>query len=245
MMAIILAGGYGRRLWPIARNLAKPLLPVSGKPVIDYLMEKLVRLRDALDRVIVLTNSRFKEQFDSWARNWQSLSLEVVSDGSAREEEKPGAVGALAKMALGHTIDEDFLVLAGDCIYEDDFRGFLEFFGSKRMTVVGVYRAEDVSQVKRGSTVLLGEENRIIAFVEKPEAAFTDLVGAVVYAFPIRVKDRIVEYVGLGLPKDEPGRLIEWLHKVEPVYGYMLKGTVWDIGTPDSYRSAEAYVRRL
>jgi NDP-sugar pyrophosphorylase family protein len=91
----------------------------------------------------------------------------------------------------------------------------------------------------------LGEENRIVAFVEKPEAAFTDLVGAVVYAFPTRVKDRIVEYAGLGLPKDEPGRLIEWLHKVEPVYGYMLKGTVWDIGTPDSYRSAEAYVRRL
>jgi glucose-1-phosphate thymidylyltransferase len=240
MIAIILAGGYGKRLWPITRDKAKPLLPVAGRPIIDYLMEKLSRLREALSRVVVLTNSRFKEQFEEWARRWPSLSIDVASDGSSREEEKPGAVGALAKIAS--LINEDFLVIAGDCIYNDDLRGFIESFDSKKLPLVAVYRAEKLDQITRGSTVSLDRDGRITSFVEKPKTPLTELVGAVVYAFPERIKDRIVEYISLGLPRDEPGRLIEWLHKVEPVYGYRLKGTVWDIGTLEAYREAEKYI---
>jgi glucose-1-phosphate thymidylyltransferase len=246
VIAIILAGGYGKRLWPITRDVAKPLLPVAGRPVIDYLLEKFLALKGGLNKFkfkfIVLTNSRFKGQFEDWAKKWQllKLNIEVVSDGSSNEYEKPGAVGALAKIM--HLINEDFLVVAGDCLYEDDLAGFIEFFKSKGLAAVGVYRAEYISQIKRGSSVLLDRENRIIAFVEKPEAPLSEFVGAVVYAFPVGIKDRIREYMELGLPRDEPGRLIEWLHRVEQVYGYLLKGSVWDIGTPESYREAERYV---
>jgi glucose-1-phosphate thymidylyltransferase len=243
MIAIILAGGYGKRLWPITRDKAKPLLPVAGRPVIDHLMEKLLPLKDVVNRVVVLTNSRFKEQFEKWAAGWSSLNVNVVSDGSSREDDKPGAVGALAKIA--DLIQEDFLVIASDCIYDDDLRGFVEFFNSKTRPVVAVYRAVEVGQITRGSTVSLAPDNRIINFVEKPENPSTELVGAVIYAFPERIKDRIREYVRLGLPRDEPGRFIEWLHKIEPVYGYMLNGAVWDIGTPEAYRKAEKHVKEL
>jgi len=243
VIAIILAGGYGKRLWPITRDKAKPLLPVAGKPVIDYLLEKLLTLKDVVNRVVVLTNSRFKEQFEKWARGWPSLNIDVVSDGSSCESEKPGAVGALAEMA--DLIHEDFLVIAGDCIYDDDLVGFVEFFNSRKLPVVAVYHANDVDQITRGSTVSLGPENRIISFVEKPETPLTELVGAVIYAFPERIKEGIKEYVRLGLSKDEPGRFIEWLHRVEPVYGYVLRGTVWDIGTTDAYINAEKHVKEL
>jgi len=56
---------------------------------------------------------------------------------------------------------------------------------------------------------------------------------------------RLKEYMKLGLPNDEPGRFIEWLHKVEPVYGYTLKYYLWDIGTLESYRKAESYLRGI
>jgi glucose-1-phosphate thymidylyltransferase len=243
VIAIILAGGYGRRLWPITRDTAKPLLPVAGKPVIDYLIEKLSPLNNVVKRVVVLTNSRFKQQFENWARGWPSLNINVVSDGSSCEEEKPGAVGALARTA--DLIDEDFLVVAGDCIYEDDFKGLLDFFISKKLPVVGVYHANSLDQITRGSTVSLDSGNRITNFVEKPQTPLTELVGAVVYAFPERIKDRIKDYVKFGLPTDEPGRFIEWLHRVETVYGYMLKGAVWDVGTPPAYMEAEKHVKEL
>jgi glucose-1-phosphate thymidylyltransferase len=236
VIAIILAGGYGKRLWPITRDKAKPLLPVAGKPVIDYLVEKLLPLKDVVNRV-VLTNSRFKEQLEKWAKGWPSLNIDVVSDGSTSESEKPGAVGALAKMA--DLIHGDFLVIAGDCIYDDDLEGFVEFFNSRKLPVVAVYRAKDVGQILRGSTVSLDQENRVINFVEKPEVPLTELVGAVVYAFPEWIKDRIKEYVRLGLSRDEPGRFIEWLHRKEAVYAYILKNVVWDIGTLEAYREID------
>lgn len=241
MIAIILAGGYGKRLWPMTQNIAKPLLPVAGKPVIDYLVEKLSPSMENFEKIIVLTNSRFKEQFEVWARRWLPMNIEVISDGSSHEDEKPGAVGALASIA--RMINDDFLVVAGDCIYEDELTGFLAFYNSKRLPLVAIYKAEDQSQIKRGSTVVLDRNNRITNFIEKPEEALTDLVGAVLYAFPQRIKNRVIEYVSLGLSRDEPGRFIEWLHKAEPVYGYILSGTVWDIGTPEAYRNAEKYIR--
>jgi glucose-1-phosphate thymidylyltransferase len=237
VIAIVLAGGYGKRLWPLTRDKAKPLLPVAGKPVIDYLVEKLLPLKDSVNRVVVLTNSRFKEQFEKWAKGWASLNVDVVSDGSSCEGEKPGAVGALAEMA--DLIHEDFLVIAGDCIYDDDLKGFVEFFNSRKLPIVAVYHAKDVGQILRGSTVSLDPENRIINFVEKPETPLTELVGAVIYAFPERIKNRIKEYLRLGLCNDEPGRFMEWLHKKEAVYGFMLKNVVWDIGTLEAYREID------
>jgi len=44
---------------------------------------------------------------------------------------------------------------------------------------------------------------------------------------------------------DEPGRFIEWLHKIEPVYGYMLKDYLWDIGTQKSYEVAERFFKQI
>lgn len=242
VVAIILAGGYGKRLWPITRDIAKPLLPVAGKPLINYLMEKIMFMGDAIGEVWILTNERFKKQFEKWAEGYPSLTIRVISDGSSYESEKPGAIGALAKVA--HLIDGDFLVIAGDCIYEDDLDGFLDFFINVGKPVVAVYHAVEVDQVKRGSAVTLDAHGRITSFVEKPENPLTRLVGAVIYAFPSKVKDRLIEYVGLGLPRDEPGRFIEWLHRVEEVYGYVLKGNVWDIGTPKAYLKAEEIVSK-
>jgi NDP-sugar pyrophosphorylase family protein len=45
----------------------------------------------------------------------------------------------------------------------------------------------------------------------------------------------------LGLATDEPGRFIQWLHKQEPVYGYMLEDYLWDIGTIESYKAADKF----
>lgn len=242
MIAIILAGGYGKRLWPITRDIAKPLLPVAGRPVIDYLLEKLISVMDIVGEVWVLTNEKFKGQFEDWVKGWPSVNVKVVSDGSSCEDEKPGAVGALAKVAS--QIRGDFLVIAGDCIYEDCLEGFLKFFIEMGKPVVAVYHARTIDQVLRGSAVSLDHGGRIAGFVEKPGSPSTDLVGAVVYAFPARVKDRLLEYVSLGLPRDEPGRFIEWLHRVEDVYGYVLRGGVWDIGTPEAYAKAEEVLSR-
>lgn len=184
-----------------------------------------------VSKIIVLTNEKFKQQFEDWAKNKGSRNLQIVSDGSQSEENKPGAVGALA--ALG-TIEE-MLIVAGDNLTTDNLADFIEYFNEKHSPVIALYRAAQRDQLTRGSVATIDSSGKITDFKEKPANPEGDLVGAVIYAFPPNIRNRLMEYIELQLPRDEPGRFIEWLHKKEPVYGYVLRETVWDIGTIDSY----------
>jgi glucose-1-phosphate thymidylyltransferase len=233
-MAIILAGGFAKRLWPLTLNKPKPLLPIAGRPALDYILEKILVLKPSIDKILISTSSKFEEQFKEWSSKYRDQRVEIVPDGSWREEDKPGAIGALA--SLSNMINEDVLVVGGDNLFTDDLAPFLAFFKEKRASTVGVYRAANAEQVKRGSAVIIDGEGKIVSFLEKPNTVHTSLVGAVIYAFPEKVCDWLNEYARLKLPRDEPGRFIEWLHKKEQVYAYMLKNMVWDFGTLESYK---------
>ena len=58
MKALILAAGYGTRLYPITKFFPKPLLLVKGRAIIDYILDKLNEL-DELDKILVVTNEKF------------------------------------------------------------------------------------------------------------------------------------------------------------------------------------------
>ena len=240
MIAIVLAGGYAKRLWPLTLDKPKALLPVAGKPMIDYAVEKLIPLNPPISRIVLSTNLRFHPQFQEWLRARRYPSIELVPDSSLKEEEKLGAIRALANI-IAKTDDEDFLVLAGDNLFTDDLEGFLRFFDEKHASTIALYHARSIEEARRGATVTIDEEGRILEFVEKPVHPKTTLVGACVYAFPVGIGKRLKEYLDLGQSGDEPGRFIEWLHKQEPVYGYMLKDYLWDIGTLESYRAADKF----
>jgi len=242
MIAIILAGGYAKRLWPLTLDKPKVLLPVAGKPVIDYVVEKVLRVSPRVRKINVSTNLRFQPQFEEWLKTKGYNNIELVPDNSRNEYEKIGAVKALSNIAS--TISEDFLVLAGDNLFLDELNGLIQFFNEKHSPVVALYHAKDMDEAKKGATVILDEERRILDLVEKPENPKTTLVGACLYAFPARITMRFEEYVELRLSQDEPGRFIEWLHKTEPVYGYTLKDYLWDIGTIESYAAAEKFFDR-
>jgi len=240
MIAIILAGGYAKRLWPLTFDKPKALLPISGQPIVNYVVEKLISLDPSMNRIVLSINLRFQSQFEKWLNNTAYSGIELMPEKSSKEEEKLGAVRALADIVekIGK---EDVLVLAGDSLFTDKLDGFLNFFYEKRASIIALYNAKSIAEAKRGSTVVISESGRILEFMEKPMYPRTTLVGACVYAFPTGIGKRLKEYLRLGLTTDEPGRFIEWLHKQEPVYGYMLKDYLWDIGTIESYKTADTY----
>jgi glucose-1-phosphate thymidylyltransferase len=244
MIAIILAGGYAKRLWPLTLNKPKALLPISGKPIVNYVVEKLTSLDPPMSRIILSTNQRFQSQFKKWLESAEYHGVELVPEKSSKEDEKLGAVRALADI-IERIGDEDVLVLAGDSLFIDRLNGFLSFFYEKHAPTIALYYARSSAEVKRGSTVVIGESGRILEFVEKPMHPVTTLVGACVYAFPVGIGKRLKEYLQLGLATDEPGRFIEWLHKQEPVYGYAFKDYLWDIGTLESYRATDKFFSQL
>ncbi|NDE75605.1 MAG: nucleotidyltransferase family protein, partial [Proteobacteria bacterium] len=95
MNALILAAGYATRLYPLTLDTPKPLLPVAGRPVLDYMLDEL-RAIPGLRRVIVVTNHRFASHLARWADTTDAagdLLIEVLDDQTQSNETRLGAIG--------------------------------------------------------------------------------------------------------------------------------------------------------
>ena len=221
--------------------MPKPLLPVAGRPVLDYILDEVNALGGRVDDVVVVTNAVFAGDFLRWARGKTDDRIRVVDDGSTSDTAKVGAIGAIRLVV--DDLRDGLLILAGDCLFLDHLRGLVDLFDSTGSPVGGLYRPVSEDQILRGSAVSIDGRGVITSFVEKPKASSPSLVGAVMYAFPARIRSRFEEYAETGSSMDEPGRFLEWLIAKEKVYGYVLKHHVWDIGTTEAYRNAEMYLR--
>ena len=90
MKCIILAAGYATRLYPLTENFPKPLLPVGGKPILDWLISDMDSSGD-IDEYTVVSNHKFIEHFNSWAEK-SEYNIKVVDDGTLSNETRLGAV---------------------------------------------------------------------------------------------------------------------------------------------------------
>jgi len=233
LKAIILAGGYAKRMWPLTKDFPKTLLPIEGRPAIDYILDRL--LETDVNAIIVSTNLKFKPLFEAWLREKRIGPIEIVAETSRCEDEKLGAVRALGEL-VPELKPDDYLIIAGDNIFTAGIRGMIDFYKKKEAPVIAVIKARSAEEVLRGSSVLLEKDMRIAWFKEKPMKAETMLIGACIYILPYKTLLRTSEYLQEGGDKDEPGNFMEWLCEREAVYGYMLPGRLWDIGTIEGYR---------
>jgi glucose-1-phosphate thymidylyltransferase len=222
-------------------NVAKPLLPVCGKPVIEYIMERLNEVK-CLERVIISTNLRFGDDFRRWAESYGDSRIEVIVEETCSEEEKLGAVKALFRVS--REIENDALVIAGDNLFTGSLRPMVEKYSGE--TIIGLYDVRDIELARLYGVVQIDEGARIIDFVEKPEKPASTLISTGIYIFPKKVLNMIEQYLCEGGGGDRLGEFIQWLYKRFPVYGHILDGEWWDIGDIKSYKSAvDALSRRL
>jgi glucose-1-phosphate thymidylyltransferase len=241
--AIVLAGGYAKRLWPLTLNTPKALLPVAGKPILDYVMDKLEAFNPPLKKIVLSTNQRFQPQFKAWLASKAYGNVVVLPDDSESEVQKPGAIKAMANITA-FADEDDVFVIAGDGMFKDDLSDMMEAFSEKKAAVVSLYEVRSLQEAKRCATVKVDPDGKILEFAEKPAQPKTTMVCGAVYAFPKTVKKRLAEYLAEELPADQPGRFVEWLCKKEPVYGYMLKDYLWDIGTREAYKECNQHFFR-
>lgn len=234
MKCIIMAGGYAKRLWPLTKEIAKPLLPVAGKPIISYILDKLEQV-SPIDIIYISTNRLFAKQFEEWKASVQtSKKIEIVVEETLSEEEKLGAIGALRFLIREKKIDDDLLVVAGDNLLGFEMADFANAFGDKPLVALS-----DIGDKSKASSygVAALEGKRITSFVEKPDEPQSSLVSTACYLYPKHVLQLFDAYFEQGQPKDAPGHFLTWLHKLIEVEAFVFKGTWFDIG------SREAYIR--
>src|SRR5438093_6213465 len=102
MNALLLAAGYATRLYPLTLHTPKPLLPVAGKPIAQYMVEQIEGI-PAVQRLLIVTNHRFAPNFRKWAPGASGrLTIEVIDDETETNETRLGAIGDVAYVLAQH-----------------------------------------------------------------------------------------------------------------------------------------------
>jgi glucose-1-phosphate thymidylyltransferase len=243
MKALILAAGYATRLRPLTDSFAKQLLPVGGRPMLDWILDK-IRETD-VQEIHLVTNARFAGAFRRWAEDKRVV---VHDDGTTTNEDRLGALGDIAYVNGAAGLDsDDVLVIAGDNLFDYSLADYISWWrGKKDGSGVAVYDVHDLELVKQYSTVEVDDGDRIVSFVEKPENPRSTLAATATYLFrPKHVRLLVDDYLPAGNPPDQPGNFIAWLHTREPVYAYRFDGEWYDIGDHVQLLAADNRLRRV
>ena len=236
MKAVILAGGYATRLYPLTRDRPKHLLEVDGRPLLELLLERLPL--GELDAVYVVTNGKFADRFREWAESYPADVI-VLDDGTTSEEDRLGAIGDLQLVIESEDLDEDLIVAAGDNIFTERLDDFARFGRERDAPAIAVYDVGDLEAMKQLSSIGVDADSRLVTFEEKPEQPESTLAGIALYFYPRAILPLVGQYLAEGNNPDQPGRLIGWLYQRTPVYAWRVPGRWFDIGTPETLAEAE------
>ena len=247
MKVIILAAGYATRLYPLTLTQPKPLLPVAGKPLIEYVLDNLAPI-DGIDHIYVVTNAKFAGHFERWSVDYRAdkakLNITVVNDRSTDDTNKLGAIGDIHYVLQSQNVTDDIIVVAGDNLFSDKLPDFGRHCREKNAPVLAVYDVGDLEQIKKYNSINLDHTGRITFFEEQPKNPTSTLTGIALYYYPKSALPLIKQYIDEGNNADQPGRLIQWLYPRLPVYTWKVPGLWYDIGSKETLEEANKIFAR-
>lgn len=232
MHAVILAGGRGVRLRPYTTAFPKPLVPIGDEYAILEIV--LRQLHAAGFTSITIAIGHLGQLIRAYCGDGSQWGLEI----RYWDEETPlGTMGPIVAN-LGD-VPEHFLVMNGDVLTDLDYAGLLEgHIGSGAPITVSTY-ARTV-KIDFGVLEIGGEDDdRIVAFEEKPVESFSVSMG--IYAVSRHTLERYTAGEALGFDELVLDLLdTDTLPRVHRFDGYWL-----DIGRPDDYDTANEEWERL
>ena len=231
MKCLILASGFGTRLYPLNIDSAKGLIEYKGKALISHIVDKIPQNVD----ILVNTNKKFEKDFHRWqGKSGREITLCVEQVSSANEAY--GAVGSLDLWIKTKEIDDDLLVIASDNYFEFDLEHYIRCYNGHNV-LIAVY---DIGDKKKASQygVVQVDGCRIVKFEEKPKQPESTLIATACYLMPPRIFPVIAQYC-LTAKRDNLGSFIAYLMDKDEVYAYTFEETWLDVGSIDTYRSIQ------
>ena len=242
MDAIILAGGFAKRMWPLTKNKPKQLLDIAGRPMLDYVIDSLSNLD--LDRIIVSVNSFFAPQFQNYLDSTANANnIELFIEESDNEDQKLGALGALNLLFKKKDLRGPVFIAGGDNLSDFDLREMVNVYNESRKDVIGLFDVENLELAKLYGIADL-EDNRIIDFAEKPNSPTSTLAATAYWLLSESGIINFHTYIEEGGDRDAMGNFLAWNVKQNPVYSVSFSGNWYDIGGLESYSEAQKWLER-
>lgn len=226
MKALVLAAGAGTRLRPLTDSCPKPMLPVAGRPLLEWTLRWLRRygVRESALNLhhlpeVVRSGLGDGDRFDMLLRY-------------AHEPELRGTAGAIHNFP--GFFDEPFLVIYGDLLLDLDLDDLLGFHSRSGAVMTLALKRTDTPRSQ--GMVAVDGGGRVLRFVEKPQQwDGGDTANAGVYVCEPEVTAR----VPAGFSDFGHDIIPALLREGAPVYGRPLRGYLLDIGTPAAYEQAQ------
>lgn len=231
MKAVILAGGYGTRLWPLTLTRPKPMLLLGDKPAIHHIIEYLSS--HGFDEIIITTNY-LKNKIIEYFKSYPELDAKLIYS----DEYFPlGTAGSVKNVA--NYLDDTFALIQGDNITDIDLMKMLEFHKKKRG--IATIALKEVEKPYLFGIAETNSDGQIILFKEKPnvDECFSNTINTGIYI----LEPKILDYIPSKKEYDFAKNLFpQLLSDNKKLYGFKAEGFWIDIGTPEGYIEASNWL---
>ncbi|MCI8304000.1 MAG: glucose-1-phosphate adenylyltransferase [Lawsonibacter sp.] len=247
VVAMLLAGGQGSRLYALTSNVAKPAVPFGGKyRIIDFPLSNCVN--SGIDTVGVLTQYRPLE-LNGYLGNGQPWDLDR-SDGGVHilpPYQREGEVGTWYKgtaNAIYQNIGfldlydpEYVVVLSGDHIYKMDYSEMVDFHKKAGAACTISVLEVTMEEAKRFGILNVEADDKVYEFEEKPPQPKSNLASMGIYVFTwSKLRKYLIDDEADPNSSNDFGKNIipNMLHAGEKLMAYRFSGYWKDVGTIDS-----------
>jgi len=223
--ALILAGGQGVKMRPFTYEMPKTMIPVKGKPILQYIIEQI---RDCgINKIhIVLSQplgKKIQEHFGDGSKFGVAISY-------LNQKENAGTAGAL--MTAKGKIDDSFILYYSDVLAEIDISELIQFHQESDSLISAALTSTDKFS-DYGVVKLKG--NKIVDFVEKPKRKdYLGMVNAGIFVAQPEIFDELPNKIPASLEEE----VLPELASRGKLSGYPFSGKWYDISTPEIYEKA-------
>ncbi|MDR2017642.1 MAG: glucose-1-phosphate adenylyltransferase [Syntrophobacterales bacterium] len=242
---ILLAGGVGSRLNILVRLRAKPAVPFGGiYRIIDFTLSNIAN--SGLTNVAVLTQYKPLSLMDhigdgsAWDLSGRTRKVKILPPKTGEKDwdwykGTADAVRQNLDFVTGDPSCDTILIVSGDHVYSMDYRSLIDFHkrhGAKVTIAMIKISPEEAFNFGMG---VVDNQNRIVAWEEKPKKATSDLASMGIYVFD---KEYLVRMMRMTKEGDFGQHIIPKAMKEGVVYAYPFKGYWRDVGTLQAYCDA-------
>ena len=223
MKIVIMAGGKGTRIAEVNSEVPKPMIPIMGKPILEYEIE-CVKKQGFTDIILVVgyLGKIVQDYFGDGSKFGVSINYIV-------EESPLGTAGAL--YLLKDMIDEDFLLLNGDIIFDVDFHRFYE--EHKKNNCVATILTHPNNHPYDSGIIVADDSGKVLNWLHKEDERlwYQNRVNAGLHMLSPAIFDRFDELKKLDLDRD----VLKPLISEGELYVYDSPEYIKDMGTPDRF----------
>ena len=220
-LAIILAGGQGKRLRPYTLVVPKPLMPIKGRPIIEIVINNLVK--NKFNKIVLALN--YKSDLIHAFFNKKNNNKYTVNFNYEKKE-----LGTMGPVRMIKNLPKNFLVINGDILTNLNINKFFnDHIKSKKLISVAVTNRKNLTNY---GVFKINNKKKVINFFEKPTSIYTVSMG--IYA----LNKKVLKYI----PKNKFFGFDELMKKLIKnkidINTHNHKGYWLDIGRPDDYEKA-------